>query len=288
MRPARKRTLLVLFVIFAVACGSPQAAGGGGGRLSLPELKYRVIAKTGVPVYCGPPVVRQGYEEQQAAADFPAIKADIETYQAILAHTNPTGNESSSAYQVAVWREWKKLQAVTMNPDGSGYDFSLFTGHSLAKGTVDAAGNVKITSSTPANLNCPICLAAATLIDTPRGVVRVTELRAGDPVWTAGPNGRRLDATVLEVGSVPFPEGHDAVRVEVADGRSVTASAGHPTAGGASLGSLRPGDLLDGSAVVAVSTLHLEDGATYDLLPSGPTGEYWADGVLLGSTLWPG
>ena len=26
-------------------------------------------------------------------------------------------------------------------------------------------------------------------------------------------------------------------------------------------------------------------GFTYDLLPSGPTGEYIADGVLLGSTL---
>ena len=27
-------------------------------------------------------------------------------------------------------------------------------------------------------------------------------------------------------------------------------------------------------------------GATYDVLPSGETGFYWANGVLLGSTLW--
>ena len=32
--------------------------------------------------------------------------------------------------------------------------------------------------------------------------------------------------------------------------------------------------------------VRLNDRATYDLLPSGPTGQYWADGVLLGSTLW--
>jgi hypothetical protein len=38
--------------------------------------------------------------------------------------------------------------------------------------------------------------------------------------------------------------------------------------------------------VVAATSLRLHDGATYDLLPSGPTGAYWADGVLLGSTLF--
>jgi len=66
----------------------------------------------------------------------------------------------------------------------------------------------------------------------------------------------------------------------------VTASAGHPTADGRKVGELRAGDRLDGARVVAAMMVHLDDGATYDLLPSGPTGTYWADGVLLGSTLF--
>jgi hypothetical protein len=282
----RKPALLVLLAIFAVACGSTQGTGGGTGQLSLPELKYKVIAKAGTPAYCGPPVSRPGYEQEQAAADFPAIKADTETYQAILAHAHPAGDESSPDYQLAVWRQWKALQAVRLTKSGDAYDFELFTGHSLVKGTVDAAGKVTITSTQPASINCPICLAAATLIDTPRGSVRVTDLHLGDPVWTAGTDGRRLPARVAALGSTPFPEGHDAVRVVLADGRTVTASAGHPTAGGRALGSLRPGDPLDGSPVVTVTAVRLNDRATYDLLPSGPTGQYWADGVLLGSTLW--
>jgi hypothetical protein len=44
------------------------------------------------------------------------------------------------------------------------------------------------------------------------------------------------------------------------------------------------GATIDGAIVVArrVSTYR---GATWDLLPAGDTGHYWADGVLLGSTL---
>ena len=86
--------------------------------------------------------------------------------------------------------------------------------------------------------------------------------------------------------SVAFPLGHDAVRIELSDGRSVTASAGHPTVDGRTVGELRVGDRLDGATIVAASAVHLIDGATYDLLPSGPTGRYWAGGVPLGSTLF--
>ena len=281
-----KRALPVLLAIFAVACGSTQGTGGGGGQVSLPELKYRVIAKAGAPSYCGPPVAFQDYEQEQAAADFPTIKADTETYNAIVAHAHPAGSESSPEYQVAVWRQWKELQAVHLVKGSAGYDFDLFTGHSLVSGTVDGSGNVTITSTQPKTLNCPICLAAATLIDTPRGPVRVTDLHLGDPVWTAGAAGRRTPATVRALGSVPFPLGHDAVRLQLADGRTVTASPGHPTADGRALGSLQAGDALDGSTILSAAPVHLTDGATYDLLPSGPTGDYWADGVLLGSTLW--
>jgi hypothetical protein len=51
-----------------------------------------------------------------------------------------------------------------------------------------------------------------------------------------------------------------------------------------------PGAVGGGSALFCTATeltgFRLTDGGTYDLLPSGPTGTYWADGVLLGSTLF--
>jgi hypothetical protein len=278
---------LLLIAIYAIACGSTlPAPGAGGSPLPLPELKYRVIEQVGSPYVCGPPVVAQDYEVQQAMADFPAIKADAETYRVILGHAHPAGDESSPAYQVAVWREWRKLQALVLSPDGSGaYDFSVRTATATVTGSVDSSGKVTVKSSQPGRPNCPICLAATALIDTPSGPVRVTQLKLGDSVWTAAADGTRREASVTALGSVAFPFGHDAIRVDLSDGRSVTASSGHPTADGRTLGMLRAGDHLDGATVIAAAPVRLDDGATYDLLPSGPTGRYWADGVLLGSTL---
>jgi hypothetical protein len=74
------------------------------------------------------------------------------------------------------------------------------------------------------------------------------------------------------------------VRVTLADGRAVVASPGHPTADGRRVGELNPGDLLDGSRILAIDLLPYA-GDTWDLLPLSSTGEYWANGVLLGSTL---
>jgi hypothetical protein len=72
--------------------------------------------------------------------------------------------------------------------------------------------------------------------------------------------------------------------LSLADGRTVVASPGHPRADGRTIRDLQPGDRYDGS-VVASTIVVPYAGATWDLLPSGPTGTYFANGVLLGSTL---
>jgi hypothetical protein len=74
--------------------------------------------------------------------------------------------------------------------------------------------------------------------------------------------------------------------VTLSDGRVVEASPGHPAADGRPVGELKPGDLLDGSHVTAVERIPYV-GDTWDLLPDGQTGTYWANGVLLRSTLSP-
>ena len=75
------------------------------------------------------------------------------------------------------------------------------------------------------------------------------------------------------------------VNVTLADGRKISASPGHPTADGRLFGDLRSGDILDGSYITQVDVLLSNQPDTFDLLPSSSTGYYWANGVLIGSTL---
>jgi hypothetical protein len=129
------------------------------------------------------------------------------------------------------------------------------------------------------------CLPESARIATPAGAVQVSRLRAGDRVFTLDAAGRRVVATIARMHSVPAPVDHTLVELTLADGRVLRVSAGHPTAAGVPLERLRPGDLLDRAAITRIRHLPYPGAATWDLLPEGPTGTYWADGVLLGSTL---
>jgi hypothetical protein len=75
------------------------------------------------------------------------------------------------------------------------------------------------------------------------------------------------------------------VRLVLADGRTVLVSPGHQTPDAGVVGELRPGRSFEGSTVVSARRIPYSGGFTFDLLPSGPTGTYFANGVLLGSTL---
>jgi hypothetical protein len=278
-------TCLALAWLALTACGS---AGPGpkpaGGPLTQAELKYRILDAYGQPFVCGPPVARQ--PDTSADDTFPTIQADTETYQAIIAHAHPPGDPSKPEFRQAVYREWQRLNAVTLLPKDDHYTFAEPTANGfMVTGEIDRYGNMSSVHQAKMAPMCPICLPAGALIAAPGGALPVTQIRVGTLVWTVGARGERVSAPVLKVGSVPMPLGHDAVRLQLADGRVVTASANHPTADGRRLGDLAVGSSLDGSLVVERSQVHLEDGATYDLLPAGPTGAYWADGVLLGSTL---
>ena len=84
-----------------------------------------------------------------------------------------------------------------------------------------------------------------------------------------------------------MPPGHLMVHLRLADGRELLASPGHRTADGRPLGSLAMGDEVNASKVTLWELVPYDGSRTYDLLPAGPTGEYWANGVLLSSTLSP-
>jgi hypothetical protein len=137
----------------------------------------------------------------------------------------------------------------------------------------------------PSKYGCPICLAHNTRIDTPSGPIVIQDLQAGMQIWTTDKTGQRIPAVIIKTSRVPVPKTHQMVHLILSDHRELHTSPGHPTIYGRTLGDLVPGDTYDGATVLSTERLPYDDGATYDILPSGDTGFYWADGILVGSTL---
>jgi hypothetical protein len=279
------------------ACGSAASTSAPVGTpLSVNQLKFAVLEAAGAPIYCDPdfyPLARAGGEQASAIAKYPQIRADAELYSTIVAHEHLPSGDLTDDQKLVLYRAWKLLGALTLTPAGNSYSFSYrvlskggAASYLMVTGTVRADGVLTVTSQSPTGApNCPICLSAATLISTPKGDVRVTEIKPGMLVWTASAGGARIAALVLEVGSMQAPAGHRMVDVVLADGRELVASPGHRTADGRALGSLAAGDALDGSTITRWQLLPYAGNRTYDLLPAGRTGSYWANGILLSSTL---
>ncbi|TLX83347.1 MAG: hypothetical protein E6K98_04925 [Thaumarchaeota archaeon] len=133
--------------------------------------------------------------------------------------------------------------------------------------------------------SCPICLSSNTLIDTPHGNHDVKELKVGMPVWTLDKSGHKESAIIVKTAKKMVPANSAMIQITLDDGRKLLASPAHPTTDGRLLGEISVGDILDGSPVKRVELLSYNENYTYDILPSGPTGFYWANGILVGSTL---
>jgi hypothetical protein len=259
------------------------------------ELKYRVLARFPNLFFCDPdfyPIARED-EGVLARRRFPELQANREAFDAILAHTGLSATVNFTDEQILlIYREHKKLNAVQLALAENGYEFQLLVSDgepqgAIVQGFIDGAGAITSEEQTAAIVACPICLAAGTRIDTPGGAVDVANLQPGMWVWTVGADGARVAAPILDVVRVEVPSTHQVVHLRLSDGRELWASPGHPTADGRQLGDLRAGDLLDGAAITHLERVPYPGAATYDLLPAGATGVYWADGILVGSTLRP-
>ena len=80
----------------------------------------------------------------------------------------------------------------------------------LVDGSIRVDGVVSVASRKRTGMpNCPICLAAATLIATPGGDVRVIDVKPGMVVWTAMTDGKRIAARVVMVGSTVVPRSEE-------------------------------------------------------------------------------
>jgi hypothetical protein len=262
-------------------------------------MKLALIDAYGPLWYCDPdfyPIQRQD-EIDSARERWAEVEADAEALEAIAATKglDPAG-PFTDEQKLAVYQVWKLLNAIALDPVGNDtyrFDYLAQPPGGVAEGTrtagtITAAGAITVEQQAAApEPMCPICLAQGTAIDTPDGPVPVEALRIGDPVWTVDQAGARIAGEVTAIGSTEAPAGHRVVRLVLADGRTVTASPGHPLAGGRHMGDLRVGDAVDGSTVLSADLVTYDGARTYDIAVSGPTGVYLVDGMPLASTLRP-
>jgi hypothetical protein len=303
MMSRRSFATLMLLAIVVAGCSAtgpsspPPPSPSPRAALTIAELRFGLIDELGPLWYCDRDFYPVAHDDEAALAiqRFGEVQADREAFAAILAHLGLGVDTAFTADQkLAIYRAWKELNAIVLDPVGDGsYRFDYLNmpapGASDGRrttGTIDSGGSIAIEQQQPAGApNCPICLARGTRIATPDGDVAIEDIRVGMRVWSIDEAGRRIVETVVRIGQTPVPDSHEVVRLVLDDGRVVRASPGHPLADGRRLGMIRAGDRVAGATVVSANLERYEGGFTFDLLPTGPTGVYIADGVPLGSTL---
>jgi len=86
--------------------------------LTLPQLKYSVMDEIGRPLFCDPdfyPIARAD-ERELAQQRVPEIQKDAATFAAIVAHLQLPPATYTPDQQLAIYREWKTLNAIQLQP----------------------------------------------------------------------------------------------------------------------------------------------------------------------------
>lgn len=288
------RLLSLLIVIIPVvifsACQTSSTTTGTY-TYNVPQIKYLLIARYPDLFWCDPdfyPVARD--ELPNALTQFSTFRADSDEFAAILHHLNlEVKTDYSDEEKLLVYRQHKLLtRGLEITGTASPYSFSLRTGEDQGyriTGTITSGGSINETTRETSFNTCPICLTEGTVIDSPLGPIPVEDLRQGMIVWTADETGEKIEAVLTKTTRKSVPIGFEMVKITLQDGRLITVSPGHPTADNRSLNSYSPGENLDGSVVTRVENVPYSGKFTYDILPAGYTGLYWANGILLKSTL---
>lgn len=136
----------------------------------------------------------------------------------------------------------------------------------------------------PEGCPTPICLSSTTLISTPSGNIPVKELEEGMLVYSTNEKGEKIVSKIIKTAKTPAIN-HTIVHIILKDKRELFVSAPHPTADKRLFNQLKQGDVLDNSTIILYEKIPYDDNFTYDILPDSDTGNYWADNILISSTL---
>ncbi len=130
------------------------------------------------------------------------------------------------------------------------------------------------------------CASPDTAIATPSGERAIATLRVGDLVYTVD-HGAVVVAPIAATHQTAVGPEHRVVRVRLTNGAVLEISRGHPTLDGRTFADLRTGGSLGGVGIASVEWVPYGLDRTYDILAASDSGGYFANGVLIGSTLAP-
>ena len=115
----------------------------------------------------------------------------------------------------------------------------------------------------------------------------VSLLVKGDSVYSVNTRGEKIIVPLIAVNKTAVEPNHRMLNIELADGRKLQVTPDHPAAADYfSLTQYETGTVLDKSTVTQKYFTELNNAFTYDILPGGDTGYYWANDILIGSTLF--
>jgi len=132
----------------------------------------------------------------------------------------------------------------------------------------------------PAGCPVPICLSAETRIKTPTIEKVVTDLKESD--FVISDNGKLVK---IKKTSKTEAKKHKILKITFHDATTLEISPNHPTSDRKLFKELKIGDLIGGKQIIEIKEILYKYKYTYDILPDSETGNYYANGVLIGSTL---
>ncbi len=260
------------------------------------ELKLILLERFGPLEWCDPdvyPVGVVGGEEANTETWWVNLNPGTSLAVTLFRHFGIRSKPAATKQQrLEAYRLQKQLRVIELY---EAYDNVLrfeITGKSRdgdgrglrTTGTILRDGRVLQTLQHRQDVQCPVCLAAGTRIDTPAGAREVTTLVPGDVVWSPVQGGRATARVLRVIRRYVGPA--LLLRVRVADGRTLTLAAAHPLADGTLAGALQPGTVVSGARVTAIDHVRAPGGYTYDILTTGPFGGYFTNGIVLRSTLF--
>jgi hypothetical protein len=277
----------------ATVTGTPSPSTTGDVTPGVWQLRYLLLHHYPAFAYCDPDLYPVARADEPSAADgwwtstnhhSPEVQAIIDQHGY---HEPLTAEQRLSAY-----RDHKKLTVITMTAVAGGYEYQLSTTTTsggqpdqTVTGVITIDGAIHERARRPRLGGCPICLEAGTRIATPGGDRPLVLIRPGDTVWTTDTTGHRVTSPVERVVRRATSGPHLMLQLALSDGRVLVAAGAHPAADGTYLRQLHAGQLYDGATIASIGWTPSTAPATYDILPAGPTGTYWANGILVGSTL---
>ena len=138
-------------------------------KLIAPELRYRIVQEFGPIFFCDPDMHPVGHDDRpRALTAFPEIQKDVDTFRAITKNYRlDTIAEFSDIDKVTVYREYKKLSAVHLEPLGEKYKFSIRVRNDSSgpnnrnngfqvDGLIDQKKQITVLKREPTLLTCPL------------------------------------------------------------------------------------------------------------------------------------